>query len=295
MRISKVYFSTEDNLNLIGLLHTPEEDKAITVVISTHGITSNCLKYRDDVIAKVLTDNNIAYFTFNNRGHDVLNVDGPKDKKTLQGSGAENITDSYFDIKSAIEAMYSKGFQKIVLQGHSLGCTKTVYTYNRFLEEKQERILKSICGISLLSMVDVPGYLKMTLGETFEKAVNYLKSFNEKEDVIIEVSNNFMPVKPKTALNYVQNKDIDFFKYNDKNFKFEKLNNIKVPLFMRWGNVNELISIDANDLVKLLNEKINNRNKDINYIENANHSYNGKEKILADEILKWMSINYLNV
>lgn len=295
MRISKVYFNTEDNINLVGLLHIPEEAKSVTVVISTHGITSNCLKYRDDVIAKMLTENNIAYFTYNNRGHDVLNTDGFKDKKSLLGSANEDITDSYFDIKAAIETMFSKGFRKIILQGHSLGCTKTVYTYNRFLEEKQEEILKSICGISLLSMVDVPGYLKMTLGETVEKAVNYLKSFNEKEDVIIEVSNNFMPVKPKTALSYIQNKDIDFFKYNDKDFKFEKLNNIKVPLFMRWGNVNELISIDAKDLVKIISEKINNKNKDINYIENANHNYNGKEEILAGDILKWILANYLYV
>ena len=43
MQIEKVYFNSIDNLNLIGLLHTPKK-KTQTVVISVHGITSNCLK-----------------------------------------------------------------------------------------------------------------------------------------------------------------------------------------------------------------------------------------------------------
>ena len=36
---------------------------------------------------------------------------------------------------------------------------------------------------------------------------------------------------------------------------FEYLNNVEVPLFMRWGNNNEMIEESADDLVKLLNEK----------------------------------------
>lgn len=295
MKISKVYFNTEDNLNLVGLLHMPEESIPITVVISTHGITSNCLTYRDDVIAKTLTDNNIAYFTYSNRGHDVLNTNGTDDNK-LQGSVAENITDSYYDIKAALETMISRGFKKVILQGHSLGCTKTVYTYNRLLEENNN-LLNSIYGISLLSMVDVPNYLKMFLGNEFTKVVNYLKTFAEKgnEDLIIEVNSNFPPVKPKTVLNYLKNDEIDFFKYSDKEYKFDVLNKIKLPLFMRWGNINELISIDAKDLVNLLNTKITNNKKDINYIQNANHNYKGTEKTLANQILNWITMNYLNV
>ena len=71
MLIEKVYFNSVDNLNLIGLLHIPKE-KSNTVVISIHGITSNCLKRRDDILAKKCTEIGISYFSFNNRGHDVI-------------------------------------------------------------------------------------------------------------------------------------------------------------------------------------------------------------------------------
>ena len=293
MRISKVFYKTEDNVSLTGLLHMPEETKPITVVISTHGITSNCLKYRDDVLAKLFTEYNIAYFAYNNRGHDIINADCANENSKIQGSAVENITDSYYDIKATIKEMLAKGFKRIILQGHSLGCTKTVFTYNKLLEENHTEIINSIYGISLLSMVNIPGFLKLTLGNEFEKTLNYVKSFNEKEDVIIEVSNNFPPIRPRTALNYIENKEIDFFDYTDQNFKFEILNKIKAPLFMRWGNVNELISIDAKDLVKMMNEKIENNKKDINYIDGANHNYSDKEDILAKDILNWMTKYYL--
>lgn len=295
MKINKVYFNTEDNLNLVGLLHMPDDVTPITVVVTTHGFTSNCLTYRDDVIAKILTDNDIAYFTYNNRGHDILNTNGTDENK-LQGSAAENITDAYYDIKAAIEAMLSKKFKKIILQGHSLGCTKTVYAYNKLLDENS-KLVDSIYGISLLSMVDLPNYLKAFLGNEFNKVVNYLKSFSKKgsDDAIVEVSNKFPPFRPRTVLGYLKNSEIDFFRYSDETYNFEILNKIKVPLFMRWGNVNELISIDAKDLVKILNEKITNSKKDISYIKNANHGYKDKEKDLAKEILKWITVNYLNV
>ena len=142
-------------------------------------------------------------------------------------------------------------------------------------------------------MVNIPGFLKLSLGNEFEKALNYVKSFNDKEDIIIEVSNNLPPIRPRTALNYIENKEIDFFDYTKKDYKFEILNKIKVPLFMRWGNVNELISIDAKDLVKMMNEKIENNKKDINYIDGANHNYTDKEDVLAKDLLNWMTKYYL--
>ena len=41
-------------------------------------------------------------------------------------------------------------YNEIYLMGHSLGCTKTIYTYNKLIEEKQEKILEKIKGILLL-------------------------------------------------------------------------------------------------------------------------------------------------
>jgi alpha/beta superfamily hydrolase len=57
---------------------------------------------------------------------------------------------------------------------------------------------------------------------------------------------------------------------------------------MRWGNVNELIKKDAKDLVEFMNKKITNPNKNILYIDGADHSYHGKNEQLAEEIKKFL-------
>ena len=73
MRIEKIYFNTEDNAELFGLLHTSENQTDKEVVIAIHGMGSNCFKQRDDIIAQKLTSNNISYFSFNNRGFGLVN------------------------------------------------------------------------------------------------------------------------------------------------------------------------------------------------------------------------------
>ncbi len=296
MKISKIYFNTEDGLKLIGLLHEPEEIKTNVIMISVHGITSSCLNYRDDVLAKKLTENNIAYFTFNNRGHDVLNSYDSLQNMNYQGSCAENVKDSYYDIKAAIQAMLLKKFNKIIIQGHSMGCTKVVYTINKLIENHENNIIEKIVGVSLLSMVDIPTYLQIVLGENYNKVMSYLELKKERNagDDIIAVK-NFPPVKPNTVLNFKKDSELDFFRYTDSKYNFEKLNKIKVPLFMRWGNNKELINIPADELVNIMKIKIKNNKSDINYIDGANHSYKDKENILADQIINWIVRFYIGL
>ena len=293
MRIEKVYFKSIDNLNMIGLLHLPEKDKKVdTVVISMHGITSNCLKYREDVLARMFTDIGVAYFAFNNRGHDIINTYDKitDDDMHFYGSGAENIYDSYYDIKAAILYMQRMGYNNIILQGHSMGCTKVVYSYNEFIENHEDSILDSIKGVVLLSMVDIPTALKKILDKSYKKVISYLQLLKKKGkgDRLIILDANTPPIKPNTILNYVENnKKIDFSRFGDSKYSFKELNNIKVPLFMRWGNIKELIFQEPKELVEFMNEKIKKEDKDISYIKGANHNYTGKEEELGEQLCAW--------
>ncbi len=297
MKIEKVYFNSIDNLNLIGLLHTPKK-KTETVLISVHGITSNCLKRRDDVLAQKCTDLGIAYFCFNNRGHEIICNYGRIEDNDMHfyGSGAENIYDSYFDIKGAMIEMQKRGYKKIILQGHSMGCTKVVYTYNEFLNNNETTMLDAITGIVLLSMVDIPTALKQVLGKDYKKIISYFELLKKrgKGDKLVVLDASTPPVRPNTILQYAEdNKKIDFAKFGDNRTTFKELNNIKVPLFMRWGNINELIFQGADELTQKLNEKIKNENKDISYIAGANHNYTGKEEELGEQITDFIKKNKL--
>lgn len=265
------------------------------IIISVHGMSSNCFKERDNAISQKAFENEFAYLAFNNRGSELVKYirknEDNKQIKLLGGTTYEDPQESYYDIKGAILKAIELGYEDIYLQGHSLGTTKIIYTYNKLKNENSE-LVKHIKGIILLSLVDIPRTLKIFLNTNYESILKFAEDKENKNELLdLMPSGSFIhPISVKTFLRYAKyNKEIDFAQYSNKDYNFEELNNIDVPLFMRWGNSNEMIEQDAKSLVEILNRKIINKNKDINFIDGADHGYTGKEDVLSAEI-----INFLN-
>ncbi len=294
MNIEKIFFETEDKAELVGLLHKGEETKK--VVISIHGMTSDCLKRRDDIIAKNMTKNNIDFFSFNNRGNNVISYltkeIGGIYAKQKAGTAYEDVQDSYYDIKSAISKMLKLGYEEIYLQGHSLGCTKVVYTYNKLKQKNEKKYLEAIKGIMLLSLIDIPKAQKVNLGDKYEWMLNYAieKEKEGKQEELMPNESFIHPLSVRTYLRYFRdNEKIDFARYSDADYTYTELNNIDTPLFMRWGTVFEMIEQPASELAELVNSKILNQKKDISYITGANHGYTDKEQEVAEQMLKFIT------
>ena len=142
-----------------------------------------------------------------------------------------------------------------------------------------------------MSLIDIPQTLRIYLGDNYN---SYLKLAEEKEQEgnlkeLMPEKSFIHPISVKTFLRYSKySKDIDFAGYGRDN-KLEKLNNIDIPLFMRWGNDNEMIVQKADELVSLVNNIIINDKKDIDYIDGSNHSYEGKEEIVAKQIIEFIN------
>jgi len=289
--LQRIYFNADDNTELVGLLESPEEDTK-KVVISIHGMQSNCMKKREDILSRKINEEGIAYFAFNNRGHELMTyTQKVGESKVLNGGEVyEDVLDSYYDIVGAIKAMINFGYTEIHLQGHSLGCTKIIYTYNKLKNENSE-ILKKIKSIILLSLVDIPDCQKYDLGDKYQKMMDYAES-KEREGKLNELmpTESFdHPISVKSYLRYFKyNKDIDFARFSDENYDYKELNNINIPLFIRWGNVHELVIQNLDELIPILKEKIKNNNLNVNYIDGADHGYSGKEEILAKEIKQFI-------
>ena len=293
--MKKIDFLATDGFKLNGFIYESKE-KTKDIILAVHGMTSNCFKNRDSIIAQEANKANIDYFCFNNRGSEIVryirrNID-EKQEKVLAGTAYEDVLEGYEDIVGAIIKVKELGYENIYLQGHSLGCTKIVYTYNELLEEEDE-IINDIKGVILLSLIDIPAMLKIYLGDKYEQYLNLAEEKAEKGELLeLMPKDSFIhPVSVKTFLRYAKNnKEIDFAKY-DGNNNLKKLNNIKDPIFMRWGTNNEMIRQKTEELVRFVNKNIENKNKDINYIQNADHGYNDKEEILAEEIIAFINKN----
>ena len=289
-----INFMATDGVNLEGILYKASSNISEKIILSVHGMTSNCFKKRDIEIAKKANEKGIDYFAFNNRGSEIVKYIEKETEgqpaKELAGTAYEDVLEGYEDIVGAIIKLKELGYKNIYLQGHSLGCTKIVYTYNELINNDETEILENIKGVILLSLVDIPMALKVYLRDNFKQYLDYAEKL-EHENKIYEMMprESFIhPISVKSFLRYARdNKDIDFANYGKDN-ELEKLNNIQVPLFMRWGNDNEMIIQQADELSTMVNNIIANENKNIDYIDGANHSYTGKEKELAEQIVEFV-------
>lgn len=292
--LEKIYFDTDDNVELFGLLQRPDNNiETDEIVISVHGMQSNCYKKREDILGNTINKSGIAYFAFNNRGTEIAcytkRTDG---SKTLNGGCAyEDVLESYYDIKGAIDKMIELGYTKIHIQGHSLGCTKIVYSYNRLKNENYNNLDK-IKSVILLSWVDLVGLQKYDLGiekynEVLELAIQKEKN-NQEMDLLPRDSFDH-PISVKSYLRYYRdNRDIDFAKFSDKEYDFKEINNIKIPLFLRWGE-KDLVIQSLDELIEFLKLKIDNDKLDIDYIKDTDHGYTNKEEVLGKEIVKFIN------
>lgn len=292
MITNTIKIKTLDNLMLKGLIYINEE-KNKKILISVHGMATNCMKKRDEEISKKLKEIKIDVLVFNNRGEGIANYIAKENgEKILGGTAYEDVEESYNDIVGAINYAISEGYEEIYLMGHSLGSTKTIYTYNKLLENKENKILEKIKGIILLSLVDIPTALRIYLNNRFPQMLTYAKNLEKEkmENILMPEKSFIHPISVKTFLKYARDyKNIDFAKYSEKEFEFPELNNIKIPLMMRWGTDREMILQKPEELCNMLKEKINNSKLDIGYINGANHSYKGKEEELAIEIEKFIN------
>ena len=290
--IQTVFLKATDGVGLKGIIYKTK-NQTNKILISVHGMATNFIKERDEKIAENINELNIDLLAFNNRGHDLVNYikKDSKENTELSGTSYEEISECYEDIVGTINYAISQGYTEIYIMGHSLGCTKTIYTYNKLIEENKTEILSKIKGVILLSLVDIPLALQVYLKEDFPVMVTYAKNMKREglENQLMPEESFIHPISVKTFLRYaIDNKDIDFARFSDTNYSYKEINNIKVPLFMRWGNNKELIIQKADELCENLKSKIKNSNLDIGYIDGANHSYQGKEEILANEIKKFL-------
>lgn len=286
MSIEIVKFKATDGIKLDGILNKCDNDSK-KILIQIHGMTSNCFKDRDRTIAKNVNEIGLDVLDFNNRGSDVVRYIKNDNVTLLAGMAYEKVEDCYCDVVGAIEFALNLGYEEIYLQGHSLGSTKVVYTYNK-LQKENSNLINKIRGLILLSLVDIAGIIDADANKEYLSLAEEKAKKGEIMD-LMPFKCFIHPISVKSFLQYTKhNENFDFARYSKTDDKFEILNNIQCPLFMRWGNVNELIKQDARDLAEFMNKKIINPNKNISYIDGADHSYHGKFEQLAKEIKQFL-------
>ena len=284
MKQELVRINSIDGIEQVGILYTPQLNTK-KIVIHVHGLNGNFYENRFlDTLAKTYTAKNIAFLTFNNRGKDFIAELLKGDDFTVIGGSLERFKDCILDIEGVIDWVKEREYNEIILEGHSYGCNKVLYYYNK------KKLDSNIKKIVLLAPCDIPSEGKKFLSkeeyEAAKKESTRLVNENKENELIdFSVMANGKIAAGTYYNDFLPGGENDFIRYSDgKNGKSGILNNIDIPTLIVFGDIDECVLTQPIEIVKeYLNSNISNCN--IQIIEGADHSYINKYNELS-EIIK---------
>ncbi len=278
---------TKDGIWLHGLFLDVEKGK--TVLINIHGTASNFYEeHFIEVISKVFPEKGISVLSTNNRGTGVY------DAYQKTGAAVEKFEECILDINAWIELVLSRGYEKIILSGHSLGTEKVVYYMSK------GTYADKISGLILFAPADSYGSHRTLNGkdntkirEKIEELLTISEHMVERGqgDVFLakDTYGSHTGIMPKSAESLV-----NFLGRNSKVLeglpfvtrKLKSYSEIKIPIFVAIGDKEEytgLTVVEALDLMKKENSLT-----EITQFKNCDHDFQGCEKELTQSVLSFI-------
>ena len=283
MKEKLVRIKSNDGIEMPGILYTPK-DYSENICIHVHGMNGNFYENRFvDVLADTYTENGYSFLTFNNKGRDFITELIKDDDFTLIGGSLERFQDSLFDIQGAIDYVKKLGYKNIILEGHSYGCNKVLYYYNKIEDN-------SIKKIVLLAPCDIPEESKKFLSsDEYENAVRESEELVQKRREM-ELINYSVMANGKVAAgtfyyDFLPDGENDFIRYRDGIVgNSDVLSCIKIPVLVIFGDNDECVLTESIDVVTgYLKNNISNCN--IQIINNTDYIFTDKFNELG-EIIK---------
>lgn len=288
MKTTLVRNATQDKLILHGALREPER-KTKKLVLHIHGMAGNFYqnKFLED-LAEKLTSSDWAFLSVNTRGHGHISeekYDTKKERYTLIGNYNEKFEDCVLDIKSWIDFAETQGFEKLVLQGHSLGCSKVVYYLSKTHDNRVDKLI-------LLAPSDMIGITEKWKGhkEVLKEAKSMIKEGKGKE-LLSKRLDEWYHLTAKTYVNFGERgNSIDVFNIYDPKKPSISLARIKLPILALVGSKDWCMVINPIKAMHILRDKAKSCTQfDIAVIEGANHGYDGKEDDMAQILIEWLN------
>ena len=273
-----VKVKTSDGLELGGMLFEPEDKSKKIIKIHIPG-DNGSFWWSDyyPYLIKSSLEQNIAFLSGNNRGSAVFA--NSNDDSISFGVAAELFSDCVKDIDSWIKFALEKGYQKIILEGHSRGTEKLVYYLNH------GQYIGKVVGVILMGFSDAIGTqlkYEQKIGHNFIDEARKMV-VEGKGDHLLSDLRAFAGELPMTANTYLDNMAPDSANSKaiplrqGKDLKY--FQNIKVPILGMIGDQFEYTIIPIAEAVELLKKE--NTRCEAYQIKGVDHCFTGKEKELT--------------
>jgi alpha-beta hydrolase superfamily lysophospholipase len=276
-----IRFLAKDNVRLSGLLF-PGHGRGKGCVIYVHGMGGSMINGISLALARNLGD--LALFSFNNRGHDVVSsawrLTGRKRRRVLAGLNFERFEESVHDLSGAIGALSRLGYSRFVLCGHSTGCQKAIY----YQHKRQDR---RIFAIVLLGPCDDYNLNRRRLGRRYGKVLAECKRLiNSGRGNVVPDSAAGLSAQRLDSVIDLDRAEARLFNYDGE---LKEFGSITTPVLAVFGSEEENKLMPVKRYLEILDVKSGSCRFRGLEIKGANHSFEGKEDELSEEVYGWIS------
>jgi pimeloyl-ACP methyl ester carboxylesterase len=281
-----VRVESRDGLELAGIYVAPTGGTAKRAVLHTHGLAGNFYENRfiSDV-SRAVAEKGLAFLATNNRGHDYRsdNLRGRGLETTYQPGGSTHdiFEECVHDIGGAADFLAERGHEEIYFEGHSLGCSKSVY----YLSETRD---DRCAGVILISPPELFGLQDGRTEGDMEAALARARELVAAGGggQLLDVGRD-VPYAAATFVSMYGDRSVsDVFPLrHGRDGDYTRLASIDTPVFVAYGNVEEAVNIEVSDALYLMKTAATSSPKvEGIVIDGANHVYWGHEEELAEAI-----------
>lgn len=278
---------TKDGLLVQGIYSEPKIKKR-RAVLWMHGLSSAF--YHEVKLTKLLVEaletKGWGFAHFNSRGHDLLSGIRKKDSTSpygysyyQAGAGAEIFKECILDIDAGIDFLIAKGYDEIVLIGHSTGANKVCYYA---ATQNNPHVVSSILSGPMsdrLNSSDAKQYLP------FMK-----KLIREGKGDSLLLGYHFFPITPKRFISLFDPRSSeDVFDYGEKEPKLVAFSKIKIPLLVLLSQNDEVSDRPVGEIQKAFDNHTTSSVYKSVIIPKALHRYTGHEAEVVSEIISWIT------
>lgn len=289
MKTSLHRIITKDSIELVGLLYEPEVTTN-KILVHVHGMAGNFYENKFlDAIAETLTQNDIAFFAFNNRGceliKDLIKIVDSKRTIVRIGNAYEKFEDSLIDTAAAIDFVESKGFSNIHLSGHSLGSPKVAYYSAKGRDER-------LSSVIFLSPSDMVGLIKMD--KNYERDMTAARrkvAEGNGDEILPGVLWNESPLSANTYISLGgEDSGVAIFNFHNASDTLPLLSKITIPTCVVMGRKDDALVVSIDETMTRIKKALSDSRKvETIILGDADHGYNGFEQELADTLVSWIS------
>jgi len=278
MLVELVRTTTPDGMRLDGALHAATNTSAAPydLALCLHGVQGNFYSSTLlEALVAPLAEQGISVLRVNTRGHDNVTAKG----RRWQGAAFEVVDECRFDLLGWLDWARERGYQRVLLLGHSLGAVKALYA-------AVHEAPSAIVGIVALSPPRL-SYEHFCAGEERDK---FLQTMTEAQRLVNERQPDAMLLaKFPFPLLISAGSYVDKYGPGGRYDFLDFLGQVNCPVLLTFGSL-ELEAMSAfRGIRQAIAAKVNPRQfVQVITIAGADHIYTDQHAAVAAAIVQWL-------